>query len=78
MCLELGAWLNEQQPMGGGRAGGVATQIPPPKGNEPMVVGAIRLRAGPEWVGAWLKERGCGLNQHQPMGVGGAEWEERG
>ena len=40
--------------------------------------GVAVLWAGLKRKGAWLKERGRGLNQHQPMDVGGAEWEERG
>ena len=64
--------------MGVGQAGGMATQLPPPTTDGPMGVGVAVLWAGLKRKGAWLKERGRGLNQHQPMDVGGAEWEERG
>ena len=43
-----------------------------------MGVGVAVLWAGLKREGAWLKERGCGLNQHQPMGAGGATLEGEG
>mgnify|MGYP005786793493 FL=1 len=64
--------------MGVGQAGGMATQLPPPTTDGPMGVGVAVLWAGLKREGAWLKERGCGLNQHQPMGAGGATLEGEG
>ena len=64
--------------MGVGQDGGVVKQPPPPTTDGPMGGGVAVLWAGLKWEGAWLTERGRGLSQHQPMGVGGSQWEERG